>query len=120
MLTLIAKQDMTGYIPYESINIEQTAGDPTGKMTFQVVDPGAQLSLSALQEVIIYDETASLGGVTLTPTHNYLNNNNFNFGSGGWTESGTLTGQITFPSSGTFGSGAVFLCDDQCHIDFHE
>lgn len=106
MLTLINKTDMTSYVPYESINISQTAGDPTGKATFQVIDPGSTISLQSLQEVIVYDETATLGGNTLIPTHNYLNNNNFNFGSTGWTLSGSLSGDIAFPSNPTFGSGA--------------
>jgi hypothetical protein len=48
---------------------------------------------------------------TAIPTHNYLNNNNFNFGagtgSGGWTETGALTGRITFPPSVTVGPLAV-------------
>lgn len=106
MLTLINKTDMTSYIPYDSINIEQTAGDPTGKATFQLIDPGSTISLTSLQEVIFYDETATLGGVTLIPTHNYLNNNNFNYGNAGWGTGGALTSDIIFPSSGTFGSGA--------------
>lgn len=45
--------------------------------------------------------------VKSVPTANYLGNNNFNFGSGGWVEVGSLTGRITFPASGTFGSTAV-------------
>lgn len=106
MFTLINKTDKTSYVPYESINISQTAGDPQGKATFQVIDPGSLLSLTSLQEVIFVDETAALGGVTLTPAHNYVKNNNFNFGTGGWNLSGSLSGDIAFPSSGTFGSGA--------------
>lgn len=107
MLCLISNVDYTSYIPYESINIDQTAGDPVGKATFQLVDPGSLITLTSLQEVIFIDETFSLGGTTLIPSMNYLFNNNFNFGSSGWAETGTLTGRITFPSSGTFGSGAV-------------
>lgn len=41
--------------------------------------------------------------VKSVPSVNYLQNNNFNFASGGWTEAGTLTGRITFPANGTFG-----------------
>lgn len=106
MLTLINKTDMTGYVPYESINISQTAGDPQGQATFQVIDPGSTLSLTSLQEVIFIDETMALGGVTLTPAHNYAQNPYFNFGSSQWNLSGSLSGDIVFPSSGTFGSGA--------------
>lgn len=108
MLCVISNVDYTSYIPYESISIEQAAGDPVGKATFQLVDPGAQISLTSLQEVIFFDESAALGGNTLIPAINYLFNNNFNFGNNSWGgEIGTLTGRITFPSSGTFGSGAV-------------
>ena len=60
MLTLINKTYVTSYVPAESISIEQTAGDPVGKATFQVIDPGSLLSLTALQEVIFIDETVAL------------------------------------------------------------
>lgn len=107
MLTLINKTDVTSYVPYETINISQTAGDPQGKATFQLVDPGSQISLLPMQEVIFIDETMMLGGVTLQPTHNYLNNNNFNYGGGAWATAGAFASNVTFPSSGTFGSGAA-------------
>lgn len=107
MYTLIGKVDRTSYVPHDSINIATVAGDPVGKTTFRVVDPSAALSILALQEVIFIDETVAIGGTTLTPTHNYLNNNNFNFGSTGWTSIGSLSGRITYPSSGTFGAGAL-------------
>lgn len=40
------------------------------------------------------------------PAHNYLNNNNFNYGGGGWTQLGSISGIITFPANPTYGSGA--------------
>lgn len=58
-----------------------------------------------------FSATSNDGGVAVTdaavPAHNYLANNNFNFGSGAWTEGGALTGRITFPPSGTFGAAAI-------------
>lgn len=41
---------------------------------------------------------------TSVPAHNYLKNNNFNYGSNGWTVSGS---GFTFPSNPTFGPAAM-------------
>lgn len=43
--------------------------------------------------------------VKSVPAHNYLNNNDFVVGSGGWTAFGSI-GTTTFPSHGTYGPGA--------------
>jgi len=106
MLVVVNKQDQTLNIPHDSIQIESVQGDPLGKAKFQVIDNNSSISLQGLQEVIIFDENVALGGTKLIPAHNYLTNNNFNYGNTGWTESGTLTGRITFPSNPTFGAGA--------------
>lgn len=107
MLCVIGRVDMTASIPHDSIKIDTVAGDPASKASFQLIDPGSQIALQPLQEVIFIDEAAQLGGNTLIPAANYLGNNNFNYGSDSWGESGALTGRITFPTSGTFGSSAV-------------
>lgn len=115
MLTLINKTDYTNNVPYDSIQISSVAGDQAGQATLQVVDPGSTINLQLLQEVIFIDETATYGAATtpMIPGHNYVNNNNFNFGTSSffshtvWTSIGTLSGRITFPSNPTFGAGAV-------------
>ncbi len=109
MLTLIGKVDYTALVSYDSVEIQATAGDPLSTAKLTLFDPGSQISIAALQEVVLIDENVVLipGSGASIPAHNYLNNNNFNFAAGGWTESGALTGRITFPASGTFGTGAV-------------
>lgn len=109
MLTLINKTDQTNNVPYDSIQISMAAGDQAGQAQFQVVDPGAVINLQLMQEVIFIDENATYGNATsaMVPGHNYLGNESFNFGSTSWTDIGTLSGRITYPSNPTWGAGAV-------------
>lgn len=109
MLTVINKTDYTNNVPYDSIQISSVAGDQAGQATFQVIDPGATINLQLMQEVIFIDETATYGSSTtpMVAGHNYVNNNNFNSGNSHWSDVGTLSGRITYPSSGTFGAGAL-------------
>lgn len=70
---------------------------------------GASSALYSAFSVTSNDFSGFLPGpsIAYAPAHNYVNNNYFNFGSGGWTTSGTLAARITFPGSGTFGTAAV-------------
>ncbi len=106
MLTVINKLDQTGNVPHDSISIDSVQGDPLGKAKLQVIDNNSSIALQCMQEVILIDENVALGGTTLIPAHNYTVDNNFNYGSGAYTVTGTLSSTVTFPSNPTFGSGA--------------
>jgi hypothetical protein len=107
VLTIIGKVDQTENIDYSSINIQQVAGDPVGKATFKVTDPGSQIALHCLDEVIIVDETVALtpSGTTPSPINEALTTNDL---ATNWTSTNNPSGS---PASWTYhaGSGGTSL-----------
>lgn len=96
--------DHTFDIPMESINLSLAIGDAPSALDFQVYDPGAQIALDTMQEVIVWDETASAGGTTLAiPAHNILVNPSFVYLTGSiatnFTVTGSLSSLVTFPAN---------------------
>ncbi len=75
MLTLIQRIDRTDSIPRASIGISQVQGDPIGKLSFTLEDPGSQIQLASQQEVIVFDENVALTPSFIVPSpfsDNYL------------------------------------------------
>lgn len=102
MYTLVAKQDRTSNVPAESIDIEGVAGDPVGKATFQVRDPGSQIALHCLDEVIIVDENVALtpSGTVPQPINEALTTNDL---AANWTSTNNPSGN---PATWTYNAGS--------------
>lgn len=100
MLTVIGKVDRTNSIPFDSIKIDSVQGDPFGKLSFTLEDPGSQIQLSSQQEVIVFDENIALTPNIIVPsafsdsyltdssstTSNYTSTNNPGGSAATWTQ----------------------------------
>jgi hypothetical protein len=117
MLTVINKVDRTSSIPFDSITIESVQGDPLGKFTFTLEDPGSQIQLASQQEVIVWDENVRLSPSIVVPAaftdvyltdatstmSNYTSTNNPLGGVATWTQNvqtgGGTTALATYAAS---------------------
>src|SRR5947209_5491819 len=96
MYTLIQGQDMTALIAPESIQIQKVLSDPMSKASLTVDDPGSQLSIHTLQDILILDEN----GLS-NPAWNLLLNPSLNNTDGHYGQSNTGSGPFqAFPGTG--------------------
>src|SRR5947207_3443024 len=79
MLTVCNGFDISSYVPHDSIQIQQTSGDPAAHAQFEVDDQGSLPSFAIGEEVIIWNEAAPPEPnanpnvvIPATPAHNLV------------------------------------------------
>ena len=104
MWTTIAGKDYTNVIPMETLNLQQSIGDPAPSFSFDVRDDGSNLLFHFGDEVIVWNEHAPAQGtitghiVPATPAHNLVQLPDQSGSSGGkWATTGALSIFTSFP-----------------------
>ena len=104
MWTTIAGKDFTNYIPMETLNFQQSIGDPAPSFSFDVRDDGSNFTFHFGDEIIVWNEHAPPQGtitghiVAATPAHNLVQLPDQSGSSGGkWTTTGALSIFTSFP-----------------------
>lgn len=104
MWTTVAGIDRTNQIPMETLNFQQTIGDPSPTFSFDVRDDGSNLLFHFGDEIIVWNEHAPPQGtitghiVAATPAHNLVQLPDQSGSSGGkWATTGALSIFTLFP-----------------------